>query len=100
LDAVVYRRPTVWRTYPKKSHTVAMRLIRIVNGSRGRERPDSRSTASTSEIPIKKRRKRNVRGGTWSRAAFVAGNVAPQITVVRRIASRGITGDQVLSAES
>ena len=46
--------------------------------------------SATSRAPSMKRRKRNESGGICSRAAFVAGNVAPQIRVVSSSASLGI----------
>src|SRR5712691_4345256 len=90
LEAVVYRRPTVWVAYPINRKIEAIPAIRSVAVSLRMVRLRQSNTTTTASVPNRNRRNRNENGRTWSRASFVAGKVAAQRMVVARRASWGM----------
>src|SRR2546427_1637095 len=81
--------PTVWVTYPRNRKTEAIAAIRRVSAVRPMGRPARISTATSTRLLMRNRRKRNESGSTCSSASLVAGKVAAQMTVV---SARAICG--------
>src|SRR2546422_1309476 len=72
--------PTVWVTYPRNRKTEAIAAIRRVSAVRPMGRPARISTATSTRLLMRNRRKRNESGSTCSSASLVAGKVAAKMT--------------------
>src|SRR5207247_10980166 len=90
FDAVVYRMPTVWVTYPRNRKTEAIAAVRRVSAVRPMGRLARISTATSTRLLMRNLRKRHDSGSTRSSASLVAGKVAAQMTVVSARASCGM----------
>src|SRR6266516_3599095 len=82
--------PTVCVTYPRNRKTEAIAAVRRVSAVRPMGRLARISTATSTRLLMRNRRKRNESGSICSSASLVAGKVAAQMTVVSTRASCGM----------
>src|SRR4029453_8689332 len=68
--------------------------------SRRKRYPAITNQAAINKVPIRKRRLKNDKGGIWSNAALVAGNVAPQTKVVSSSARRGMNVETATGSDN